>query len=54
MGGTFNGPNFQKNSFWIPFLKKFFSSSVHCVECTLFAVLLDFSLIIQVLNFIAC
>lgn len=38
----------------VSFLFLFFLSSVHCVECTLFAVVLDISLIIQVLNFIAC
>lgn len=42
---------FRKISFGIPF---FPPSSVYCVECTLFAVVLDISLIIQVLNFIAC
>lgn len=43
--------NSEKKSFFIPF---FFLSSLHCVECTLFAVVLDINLIIQVLNFIAC
>lgn len=39
---------FEKISFWI------LLSSVYCFECTLFATILDVSLIIQVLNFIAC
>lgn len=39
----------------ISFVILFFSpSSEHCVECILFAIVLDISLIIQVLNFIAC
>lgn len=55
MGGVFNGPNFWKNSFSIFFCLSFFPlSSVHCIECTLFATVLDIILISQVLNFIAC
>lgn len=41
---------FENISFWI----LFYLSSVYCFECTLFATILDVSLIIQVLNFIAC
>lgn len=46
-GGIFNGPNFQKHQFWDPLLPPI---SVHCVEYTLFAAVLDISLINQVQN----
>lgn len=49
-GRHFIGPNFQKNLF----LGSFSPPVLYCLECTLFAIVLNISLIIQVLNFIAC